>query len=249
MIKAVVVDDEQNARENLIRKVLKIDNSIQILAEAEDVDSAFDIITKHKPNVVFLDIEMPGKDGFELVNLFDVIDFEIVFITAYGDYAIKAFQHFAFNYLLKPLDTDLLEKVIVGLNNKLSAKKTTNDYGSLIQYINQSFINNKLGIPTESGIDLIEMSEIMSIESSEGYSIFKLSNGKQIISSKRFQYFEDKLITASFLKIHRSFIVNVKYIDAYHKVGFIKLSNGDELPVSRSLKNQVVQELRHGKFG
>jgi len=239
----IIVDDERHARENLSWYLKNSTTQIDILAEADSVDAAYKLIIELNPEIVFLDISMPEKDGFQLLEMFDNPPFEVVFITAYDQYALEAFKKVASAYLLKPIDEDILGKVLSKLEKRQDNDKIKNDFEELKSMIFESQTKAKLGIPIESGLRYVEIDEILYLESDSGYTIIYFEDGSKQVSSKRMPYFSDKLPLSKFVKIHQSYLVNIPHIVGYKKNGTLSLKNGTELPVSRSMKQMVLSKI------
>lgn len=231
----IIIDDEEPARENLKRRLVKIDPYINIQDMVSGATEGFISIMNNKPDLVFIDIEMPGGDGFSLLSKFDDIKFDVIFVTAYSEYALKAFELMAIGYITKPIDNQLLTKVY---KKSKSNQTQTLDSGILdelankIQNLSQS---NRISIPTEKGVDLIESDNIVMLQSTHGYTNIVLDDGRQVLSSKRLKYFVENL-EFKFVRMHRSTIINTSFISQYHKVGFVILTNGKELAVGRKYK-------------
>jgi len=243
-MRVFIVDDESNARENLRLRLIKIDPTVIIVGEAENIYDAYDLLINLTVDLVFLDVEMPGGNGFKLLKKLNTIDFEVIFVTAYSEYAIEAFDHLAIGYITKPIDNELLTKTYLKAKNKHSNGLDSEIIERLalgIKGINKS---SKLAIPVESGLQLVDLESIITLESSDGYVIFNLLDDKRIISSKRMTYFEQNLDNSQFIRIHRSHMVNRDFVESYHKIGFIKLSNGKEIPVSRNFRSEVSRRLK-----
>ena len=243
-MKVLIVDDEANARENLRLRLKKIDPSINIVGEAESVAEALQYLSKHDIDLIFLDIEMPVENGFQLLVQVKEISFEVIFVTAYNEYALEAFDHLALAYITKPVDNQLLTKAYNKAKSTLPTQDNQtilNQLANVINHVNQS---QKIAIPIESGLKMVELESIIFLEADEGYVRFELKDASSIISSKRLSYFEDNLNPQQFIRVHRSFIVNKNYIDYYHKVGFLKLSNEKEIPVSKNFRTELRQLLK-----
>jgi len=234
-MKCIIVDDEKHARENLSYLLKSREYDVEIVGEAQNVDEAFILINNTQPDLVFLDISMPNKNGFDLIEMFDEILFHIVFITAYDSFALEAFKKLATAYILKPIDEVLLDKCMkkIILSSEVEKDNNLEKIHALILSMNS---NRKLAIPSDTGIDLILFENIIYIESEEGYTILHIQNGKNILTSKRIAYYQERLPPSEFIKIHQSFLININYIVKYHKKGIVSLSNGVDLQVSRSMK-------------
>ena len=242
-IKAIIVDDEINARENLRYLIENFCPNIQILDEAENVDEAITFIEKHKPQLVFLDIEMPQKNGFELIKHYDSIDFHIVFVTAYDQYAIKAFEVTAVDYLLKPIAIDRLKEAINKVSQQEEQRNLSNRYEALKENTKHKKIK-KLSIPYKSDYVIIPVENIIVIEADRMYSSLHISDktiDKKYVYAKKLRHFEDIFSELSnFMRIHRSWLINTDYIKSYSKKDKeILLQNDMKIPVSKSHKDKL----------
>ena len=234
----IIIDDEEHARENLKRRLLKIDSDINIIDMLSNAEEGYVSIKNNDPDVVFIDIEMPGGDGFSLLEKFDTIKFDIVFVTAYNEYALKAFELLAIGYITKPIDTELLKRVYTKSKERHSKRLNKQVLDELVERIQNISKSIKVALPTERGLDLVVADSIVFIQSTDGYTNICIDQGKNLVSSKRLKYFEEKLDT-NFIRMHKSVIVNSNYIKKYHKSGFIILMDGTELPVGRKYKVQI----------
>lgn len=243
-LKAIIVDDEQSARDNLRYLTEKHCEKIEIVAEADKVISAVESIKAHKPDLVFLDIEMPKQNGFELFNYFDELTFHVVFVTAYNNYAVKAFEVSAVDYLLKPIDIDRLKEA----ENKVLKQTTLNqNFEVLEKNIQASEIKN-IAIPYKSDFIIVKIENIVCIQANRAYSNLTVLNTNKNLKktytyAKKLAYFEEHLPKKQFIRIHRSWLVNLNFIQSYSKKeNMITLDNGQELPISKTYK-EVFEQL------
>lgn len=236
-LRAIIIDDEQRARRVLATSLLEIDANIEVVAEASDVPKGVLEINRHKPDVVFLDIEMPDYNGFELLGFFQEVDFEIIFVTAYNEYAIQAFEVSAIDYLLKPVRIDLLENAILKLEKKLESSTMFERLNALKTNLGSENIE-KIAIPVSDGLVFVKVTEISHIEADGSYSNLYLQNGTKMLVSKKLKFFEDMLEgRTNFYRVHRSIIVNVETIKKYNRNdSLIVLENGTKLKVARDNK-------------
>ncbi|PKH50981.1 DNA-binding response regulator [Tenacibaculum sp. Bg11-29] len=239
-ISAILVDDEINARENLRILLNNFCSNIDVLGEATNVDEAVLAIRKHQPQIVFLDIEMPQKNGFQLLEEFDEINFHVIFVTAYDSYAIKAFQVTAVDYLLKPIDVSLLEKAIKKAEKYI--EKNTQDSRINLLKENKKEIT-KIAIPYKSDYAIVNIKDILCIEADRMYSVIYTVKGKEFVVAKKLNYYETLFSEKRvFIRIHRSWIVNVNQIDTYSKKEKeVVLSTKFKVPVSKSYKENFEQ--------
>ncbi len=240
MIRAIVIDDEQSARENLIFKLNKLDLDIQILAEAENIAEAEKWIKSLDPDLIFLDISMPNGSGFDLLDRIPDINFEIIFVTAYNKYAVKAFQYFAIGYLLKPLEMEVLRETLNNSIQRIEKKHSKENILQLSQYLKASTRNTMMAIPVESGLEFVDSEDILKLNASEGYTLIFMKDGTKIMSSKPLNYYTNLLDPTAFFQVHRSYVINLSCIKKYHKVGFVQLMDGSEIPVAKTKKTEFL---------
>ncbi len=200
--KALIVDDERLARKEII-SMLKDYENIIIYGEAEDVPSAIKAITKQKPDVIFLDIQMPGKSGFDLLNEIN-IDSKIIFVTAFDEYAIRAFEINALDYLLKPISPGRLQKAIGRLDKN---ENSNNNSLRKLKY------NDRLFLSIDSQMQFLKVSSILSISSAGDYSELLTFNGKKELTQKSMKEWESRLPENYFSRIHRSTIINMEFVE------------------------------------
>jgi two-component system LytT family response regulator len=243
-IRTVIVDDEQGARENLIKKISILEPSIEIVGEADSVSQAQLIIEETSPHLIFLDITMPNENGFVLLDRIKDVSCEIIFITAHDDYAMKAFEYCASGYVLKPIDVLHLKQNINIAIDKIKQKTTQEGIVNLKNYLDKKMDLVKLAIPVEYGLEFTDVNEIVRLTASEGYTEFLFDSGKKILSSKGLNYFSKLLPKNNFIQIHRSNIINLNFVSKYHKAGFVVLSNKEEIPISRSRKEEFISLFR-----
>lgn len=241
-IKALVVDDEKHARVLLRKMIEEYCEEVVVLDEAEDVPSCVKLIHKYKPDLIFLDIEMPGHSGLELLDFFGDEDpgFSVVFTTAYHQYAIQAFKLSAIDYLLKPIEpTDLMDvldrfkKIKGNIRTQLEYFKT----------ITSGVANTNVLVPTSSGLRFINMDEIMYIQADNTYCEIMLSSGRVIIASRTLKNFEDSLKDdGRFLRSHKSYIVNTNFVDEYIKGdgGYLIMKDKKEIPITTERSKELI---------
>lgn len=232
---AIIIDDEINARENLRFLLTEFCKNVTIVSEAKNVDEAVIQIKKHQPQVIFLDIEMPQKNGFQLLEAFDIIDFQIIFVTAYDQYAIKAFEFAALDYLLKPIDIERLQKAV----KKASTIAIKNIDKLELLKSNRKKVT-KIAIPYKSDYVIIDLTNILCIEADRMYSIIYTVDNKKYIASKKLSYYENLLsIDTGFVRVHRSWMIHTNTIKIYSKKDkTIQLENQFKVPLSKSYKEK-----------
>ena len=244
MVKTLIVDDELKARENLAILLEAYEPTTFDITYAENADEAKRLITKNKPELLFLDIEMPNKNGFQLINELKEIDFPIIFVTAYDHYAIKAFEVSAFDYLLKPLD---IERLYLSLGRvlNLSDKNTVFKRLKALQENEAEGKITKIAIPERGDYILLDTKEIICIEANRAYVEIYTEKSKYIYA-KPLKYFEDVLTENSqFIRVHRSWIINTNFVEKYSKRDAeILMKNQLKISVSRSYKEELLKSIQ-----
>jgi two-component system LytT family response regulator len=247
-IKAIIIDDEERARNTLSSLLLNYCPEVNILATCSNVPDGVLAINKHKPDVVFLDIEMPDYNGFELLGFFREIDFDIIFVTAYSEYAIKAFEISAVDYILKPIDIDQLKNSV----EKLKQKKLHSQMQEQIELLKESYKGDdirKIALSMSNGLTFVEIADIVLLEADGAYTTFYLKDGQKIVVSKKLKFYEDILSNRSyFFRTHRSYFINVNFIKTYSRSeNAILMENSFSVTISRDRKQEfetLLKELR-----
>lgn len=246
-VRTVIIDDEIRGLK-VIEHYLSSNKNIDILASISDADEAIVAINTLKPQLVILDIHIPKYNGFEILERVHFKDFKIIFVTAYNQYAIKAFKYSAVDYLLKPIDELLFNDTIDNVVLKIAESELRTDIKTLIH--NVSSIKDpmamKICIQQMNGFNIIDSQDIIYCEADSCYTIFKLIGGKQIISAKTMADYESILDDNLFLRIHRSYIINMSRIKEYHKGlgGSVIMDNGAALEVSRRKKDEFINKVK-----
>ncbi len=217
MLNAIIIDDEEHARDLLADTIKHCNLPVKIMAKCSDVESAVIEIKANNPDFVFLDIEMPNYSGFELLEFFENIDFEIIFVTAYSQYAIHAFEVSAIDYLLKPLQIDRLEAAIKKVKEKIVLKNSAKRIETLKENMQQTKLS-KIALPMANSYQFVEIPNIVCIEAARAYCHIYLADNNKILVSKSLSHFEEILKrNKEFVRVHRSFLVNLKFVVSYNK--------------------------------
>ena len=218
-IKALIVDDEESARNVLSNLITRYCPQLEIVATCSNVVDAVDAIKTHQPEVVFLDIEMPNYAGYEIVSFFEEINFEIIFVTAYDKYAIKAFEISAVDYLLKPVEIDRLKDSVQKLSSKVELKNNQESYKALTENLKTEGIS-KLVVRNNQRQVIINTSDIVAIEAQEAYSCIYTTNEKHLMSNN-LKHFENILSeNINFFRSHKSWLINLSKVKSYSKSKF-----------------------------
>jgi len=247
-IKAVIVDDELGARESLSKMLEKNCKNVQVVAKADSMANAFMEITTHQPDLVFLDIEMPNGNAFDLLEKFREINFNIIFVTAYDHYAIKAIKFSAIDYILKPVDPEELVKAVTRFESQLSNKNSLDKkFKTLLSNVKPENKLKKVGIPDGDGLIFINLADIIRCDSDGNYTYFLLTSGKKIIASRTLGEYEQMFADDNFFRVHRSHLINLEHVKKYIKGegGYVIMSDNSQVEVSRRNKNEFLEKLSH----
>jgi len=250
MIKAIIIDDEMHCRKTLSILLKEYCPEVEVIEQCDNGEAGVEAIKKLKPDLVFLDIEMPRMNGFEMLEQLSEISFAVIFTTGYDQYAIKAFRFSALDYLLKPIDHEELRKAVLKVSRQV-LYPLAQQIEILLQKIHhQPSPINKIALPTVEGLQMIPVDSIISCASDRNYTSLLLKNKQKIIISKILKDIEEMLEEYSFLRVHHSYIVNLNEITRYIKGegGYLVMSDGSSVDVSRSRKEILLQKLQPGKY-
>ncbi len=248
MIRGIIVEDEKHSRETLRGMLDRYCKNVEIVAETDSYRGGLKEIREHHPDVVFLDIQMPDGSGFRMLEELDEIDFEIIFTTAFDQFAIKAIKYSALDYLLKPIDPEELVRALKKVETKLSNQKVNQNIQVLLDNIKARDADpHKIILSTSEKIHIIETDQIIRCESDNYYTNFFLSDGKKILISKTLKENEQLLSDHNFIRPHKSHLVNVKYIKGFLKYdgGYIEMTDGSRIPVSRRKREKIIEVITH----
>ncbi len=249
MIRAVLVDDEPQSYKSLAIKLKAVADDIEIIGTYHHPEKAILAIRKMKPTVVFLDIEMPGMNGFQLLEKMEEFNFEVIFVTAYNEYMLNALRISALDYLLKPVDTAGLNESLIRLRKKISLSEkpihTKEQLELLGDTLKEPHAPKRLALATLQGIIFLKINEIIRVEALSNYSTFYLISKQKIMVSKTLKEFEPVLVMRNFFRVNRSCIVNTDYILKYKHEdgGMLELQDGSEVAVGPHRKNELVELL------
>ena len=243
--KAIIVDDETWCIETLTL-LLQYQPDIQIIGHATSAASALTLIQKHQNelDVLFLDVQMPGGDGFTLLQSIHEPTFKIVFTTAYDDYAIKAIKFSALDYLLKPIDNSALSQAMNRLRS-MHLQEERKSIDMLRSQLNQKDKYEKIAISSADDITIIEFNRILYLESDNNYTTFHMEDGQYLVSSKNIGYYEDLLLESHFFRVHNSYLINLKKLRKYIKggAGYAEMQDGKRIQVSVRRKDEFTKVL------
>lgn len=244
MLRAILIDDEPECLRSLAYDLEQHCPGMEIVAQCDNGKEAIKAIHALDPDVLFLDIDMPFINGFDLLEMVPDVDFEVIFTTAHDKYAIQAFRISAVDYLLKPIDTDALKLAVEKVRILREKGNSSRQIGFLIQQLKDLENNNvrKIALPTFDGLEFIDMDDILYCQSDGAYSYVHFTDGSKLYISKTLRYLEDALCNFHFFRVHNSYIVNLNHVKKYSKTdgGLLVLSNGEKVRVSRSKKDELL---------
>lgn len=243
--RTLVVEDNSANRENLISLLSRYCPQVTIIGEAASNDEALEKISSEDPDLVFLDVRMPGGDTFSILEKLNHIRFRIIFVTAYDEYAFRAFQFNALDYLLKPID---LEKLIDSVNRAIESinmQVENTRLKNLLDNQNRPDQEKRIALPQEDKIDFIPLKQIIRCQSESNYTRFFLDTGQVIMVTRTLKEFELALESCGFIRSHQSHLINSNHVKTLVKRegGYLKMSDGSSVPISRSRHEVVVQRM------
>ena len=246
MIKALIIDDEAKARNVLSHYLESFVPEVSEMKQADSADAAIELLKAYTPDIVFLDVEMPHKNGFQFLIEIKNPSFDVIFTTAYNQYAIQAIRFSALDYLLKPIDPDELRGAV---QRHIEKKEVTQQqkvlYENLVENISKKEIRDfKIAVPSAEGFYFFMIEDILRLEADRSYTHIHLVNKRPFIASKTLKHFEEMLEEFSFIRTHKSHLVNPRHITRLSNDNeFVLLSDGSKVEVSRRKKDEVQKQL------
>jgi len=245
-MKAVIVDDEASNRENLQQLLGTYAPDVEICALADDVETGLKAIKTTRPQLVFLDIQLHNRSGFDLLKQLDEISFEIIFVTAYNQYGIQAVKFAALDYLLKPIDVDELVTAVEKARKTILLKQKNERLGYLLEYLkSDNQASPRIALPLFNEIRYINLGDIVRCEADNTYTKFILNSSEQILVSKTLKEYAGMLTNHNFLRTHQSHLVNTAFIKSWLREdgGSLLLNDGTKIPVSKPNRDKIKEML------
>ncbi len=243
MLKAVIVDDEPKAIQGLTWELSNFDTDLEVIKTFTDAEEAIKYINNNALDCLFLDIEMPTMDGFQLLEKLDKKDFAIVITTAYNEYAIKALKNEAIDYLLKPVDSDDLEETLNRIKSHHVKNNSHEKFEQILSNFNKKFKKRKITINTDGKLIFLEESEILFVESDGNYCSIHTTNNKKIVVTKKLKEINLLLPEEHFFRIHNSFVINLNKIKEFLRSdGYVIIEDNHKIPVSRQRKSDFLEK-------
>lgn len=239
-LKVIIVDDEAGARDSLANLLMRVqsEKSISIIDKCENLASAVDSIRRNKPDLVFLDIQMPNESGLQILDYFPEVNFQIIFVTAYDSYAIKAFEMNALDYILKPIDRKRLEKSVQKSTRQIDSTRTLSN---LKEMISNFKLNKKLTISDASGKQLIPYDEIVALEAKGSYCLIHLVSGSEILSSRNLKFYASQIgEDHRFFRSHKAWLINLKLVSRIDQTkNLVHLTNKIEARLTKTKTKEI----------
>lgn len=249
MLKAVIIDDEADAVNSIELIINEYCNNVIVVGKAYSASEGRDVILSKNPDIVFLDIEMPRGNGFDMLEMIPKRDFQVIFITAYNNWAIKAFKYNAIDYILKPIDIDDFIKAVERAEKNQSSDKSidVDRYKELLSNISTKTLN-KIAISTSEGIEYIEIEKIIRFEGDGSYSKVYIIDQTYILVSKNLKEFQELLENNNFFRTHNSHLINLSFVKKYimKDGGHIEMKDNSIVPISRRKKEAFIDVM--GKY-
>lgn len=245
-IKSIIIEDEKSNRENLAKILSEYCPKVEIVAMCASAIEGRKAISEFQPDLVFLDIEMPGGSGFSLLESIEEINFEVIFVTAFDQYGIKAVKFCALDYLLKPIDILELSQAIEKVESRIARKSENLRMKNLLANRQHENANPKIALPLFDKIEFIEISTIVRCEGEGNYTHIHLKTGENILASKTLKEFDELLSEHNFLRVHQSNLINLNEVKTYIKAegGYIKMKDGTSVCISRQRREMVMARLK-----
>lgn len=247
MITAILIDDEKHCNETLKIELQRHYPSLKVIGDYTSGKEGIIAIKELKPNLVFLDIEMPWMSGFEVLQQFDELNFDVVFITAYDNYAIQAFRYSAVDYLLKPIKSDLLIEAVEKVTKKAHHQVPLLQLETLLHNLQKNQTGSRVIFSTTEGLEIVETNDIIRCQSDNNYTNVILNTGNPILLSKTLKEVEKMVTGNDFVRAHQSHLVNMKYVKKYVKSdgGYLVMKDGSSVGVSKSRREQVMHRFKN----
>ncbi len=238
MIRCILIDDEEKALKMLRKKIEKKFPQLEIIATYQEPEKAVEGIKELKPDLVFLDIAMPNMSGFDLLSQFDNPGFEVIFVTAYDNFAIQAIRHAAIGYIVKPIDDETLATAIANAEKNIQLKTAKRNNKILLDLLKEK--NNTISIPTQEGYVFIKKDNLVRLEGDDGYTKIICQNSNEYLSSYNLGKFIE-ILGHDFFQPHRSHLVNIKHINRFLKEGYLEMTDKAKVPLSKAKKKEFLQ--------
>jgi two-component system LytT family response regulator len=242
---AVIIDDEAAVRNTISTLLSENFPDIRIMTSAGTIEKGYEAVIKYNPDLLFLDIELPDGNGFDLLRKFPLVSFKIIFITGHQEYALDAIKVSALDYILKPIDTDELRRAVEKAREVINQSEQQLKLQALNENLQSNKVLKRIILHTSDHLQLVSVSDIIRAEADSNYTSFCLSDRRRILVSRTIKEFESLLSGSGLIRVHQSHLVNINYIDRFVKKdgGYLLLKDSTKIPVSPNLKKKVLQAI------
>ena len=247
MLKTIIIDDEKDAREVMKSMLKKFEEDITVIAVCENGKEGVQAIIQNQPDLVFLDIDMPGMDGFDVLDCVKHLPLKIIFATAHNQHAIKAFKYSAMDYLMKPVHIDDLAMAIEKVKNMQLSQIQSEQYGMVLKQMKQTeSLPEVIALPMADGLQVVNIADIMYCKADRNYTYVHLQSLEQILVSRSLKEFETILLPHGFFRIHHSTLINLRFVSRYVRSdgGYVMMKNGKSIEISRQKKDEFLSLLQ-----
>ena len=244
MLRVLIVDDEEHVRGMIVNILQSFCSDIEIVGQAEDVASSVSKIKDLNPELVLLDIKLPDGSGFDVLKAFSKVNFSVIFVTAYEEYAVKAFKCSALDYVLKPVNIDELVEAVEKARESVANKSLSKKISTFLDNLNNSSPDEKkIVLKTQESIHIVKVSTIIRCESFHNYTEFYISGAKKLVVSRTLKEYENLLSEFGFFRVHQSHLININCINRFEKTdgGYLVLTDGTQVPVAKRKKEELLQ--------
>lgn len=245
MIKSIIIDDEQHCINALLSDLKNNCPNVQVLETCSSAKAGIMAIKSYQPNLIFLDVEMPWMNGFEMLEILGEVDFSIIFITAHDEFAVKAFRICAIDYLLKPVDANDLKEAVQKAETKIHEGSSLQHISNLLRNMRQPSLLQKIALPNRKGHEFVDVASIIYCEAEGAYTKIYMLDNKKVLVSKTLGDIKELLPPELFLRIHHSTVVNISFITQFSRDdgGYVILKNGQKLSVSKAKKEALMERM------
>lgn len=250
MLKAIIVEDESISRQILASYLERYCPDVMLVAQAEDIQSGIVAIQKHQPDILFLDVEMPKGNGFDLLEQVGEINFETVFVTAFGNYAIKALNYSAAYYILKPVSIEDLVAAVDKIRQKKQKEQPSISTKILLENIHTSGLQNyKIVLPLQDGFDVVNIKDIIHCKANDNFTDFFFLNKPKKMICRTLKFYEELLAESGFMRVHKSHLINLDHIVKYTrgKGGQLTMADGSVIDISPNKKEELMVKFTKGR--
>jgi two-component system LytT family response regulator len=246
----IVVDDEVSVRNAITKLLAEQFPDLEVISTAGTLKSAYEAIMKHAPDLLFLDVELPDGNGFELLKMLSAVNFKVIFITGHQEYALDAIKVSALDYILKPFDQDELRIAVEKAREIINHDEQNIKLQALSENLRSKRTLKRIILPTADNLYLVSVEDIIRAEADSNYTVFWLTEGRKIMVSRTIKEYDEMLSGSGMIRVHQSHLVNVPFIDRFVKRdgGYLKLKDGTTVPVSLNLKKKVLQSIKDNLY-